>query len=164
MQEESDRVIESGFAQHATERHQLIVMYPDEVVFTDNLAQSLGIETIDREISVVFRSVVAKRAREVVMDRPERAVAKAVVVRFETIRGQVDRSELNAAVFLNRRCRRRIFACFATPTEPHAAARTLERGEHSDRKTSCGRTLIREGYPIRHGDETGHQCFLMWIA
>ena len=75
--------------------------------------------------------------REVVEDRPQRAVAVAVVVRVKLGRLQIDRGEVDVAANQYLGLGTGIFRCLATPAKPDTAG-ILKGRENPDREASGG--------------------------
>ena len=97
VQEKADGPAEPLLAQIAAQRNELVVVDPDRVVRLQQLRELVCELRIDGVVGVVLRFLVREAIREVVEDRPQRAVAVAVVVRVEFGGLQIDGGEVDVA-------------------------------------------------------------------
>ena len=138
VQEEADGPAESLLAQIASQRDELVVMDPNRVVRLQQLRELACELRIDSVVGVELRLLVREAIGEVVKDRPERAVAVAVVVRVEFGGLQVDGRVTDVAAKQDLGLGARLFRGLAAPAEPDAAG-ILQRGENPDRQASGSR-------------------------
>ena len=90
MDEEADLVVVAALAQRLGERHQMIVMHPDDIVGLQQLLEFVGEEFVDAEITAEIAAREFGEVKPVMQDRPQHAVGEAVVEFLVVVLAQID--------------------------------------------------------------------------
>ena len=141
VEEEADRVDAAAGPQLAGQRHQVIVVHPDDVVFLEDFVELLGEQAVDAHVAALVGARIFLQVDAVVQHRPQHAVGEAVVVFLVVGFGEVDDRVFDAAALGSARRRRLLVADVAAPTEPDAGAvaqRGLDRNRQPARLMMAG--------------------------
>jgi len=157
MQEEAERLRQSGLPEAGAERNQVEIVNPDDVVGVEQRRKLACEVVVDAEVGVELWPLEFEEPRPIVEEGPKRVVAEAVVVLLEPCLVQVDRRVGDAAALTYFRVVRLAVRELAVPAEPDPAA-FLECAEHSDREPTRRTDLPRIRDPIRHRDDAGHSA------
>ncbi len=120
VQKETDRPVELVLAQVTRHRNEVIVVHPHRITGPQHLHQLLREQRVDGLVGLVMPLLMAEHVREVVKQRPERAVAVSVVVVLDLRWREVDGGVLDVSVSDDLRVIGRALGTFAAPAEPHA--------------------------------------------
>ena len=120
VQEETDPRAHPFLAQQRGERHQVVVLDPDEVVVADHRGEHACERAVDPLVAPVGVAAVVDEVQPVVQQRPQRTVGEAVVVGVVLSAGEVDGDVLDPALGHLRR-RAGGVDHLAGPAEPDAA-------------------------------------------
>ena len=121
VQEKADRLAHAELAQRGAERDQLIVVHPDRVAVAQQRAQPAREDMVDLEIAVIFAPLIFDEPHAVVEQRPQHAVAVAVVVVVEVLLVEVDRRIGDRAGRVEAKRAGLARHGLAAPAEPYAA-------------------------------------------
>jgi hypothetical protein len=151
MQEKADGVGHTQIAQAASERQQVIVVHPDDVVRANHRDEASRKRFVDAQIPRVVLALEVREIVPVVERRPQRGIGKAAVILVIVAPRESHGRVCDVALLLDDGLRR--FADdLAAPAEPDAA-RFLERVQHADSKTAGGRSpLLSRRNTIRYHD------------
>lgn len=84
VQEETDRTSDDAeLAQLRSERDEMVIMNPDQIIGAQQRQEALGKPSIHSQVCVVLFDSEMTLAWHVVKQRPQRTVGEAVVVRLE---------------------------------------------------------------------------------
>ena len=145
VEEEADRIDAAARAEFARQRHQVIVVHPDDVVVLDDRVELFGEQAVDAHVAALVGARIFLQVDPVVQDRPQHPVGEAVVVFLIVGLGEIDHGVFDPAAFEAAR-RRLAVADVAAPAEPDADA-IAQRGLDGDRQPAR-EVLARVG----HGD------------
>ena len=155
VQEEAERPAEALLAQHAAERHKVIVVRPHRVVGLQHLAERGGEGLVDREVALVVLAAEMHQAEAEMQQRPQRAVGEADIEGAVRLGREVDRGIGDAARLDQRRLHRRCGGEPAAPAEPHGARRQDIAQGHGE--AACGGDAgFWNRHPIRDDHEACH--------
>ncbi|KAG1090440.1 hypothetical protein G6F40_013130 [Rhizopus arrhizus] len=135
VQEEADAAADAAFAQQRTERDQVVVVDPDDVVLAQQRGELVGEQRVDLVVGLAGATVVVDQVQAEVQQRPQRAVGEAVVVTVNFALAQVQGDELDVAVLLRVQRATALAHALAAPSEPPAAA-CLPLGQQADRQAA----------------------------
>ena len=146
VEEEADRIDAAARPEFAGQRHQVIVVHPDDVVVLDDRVELIGEQAVDAHVAALVGARIFLQVDPIVQDRPQHPVGEAVVIFLVVGLGEVDDGVFDPAASEAARRRRLAVADVAAPAEPDADA-IAQRGLDGDRQPACER-LARVG----HGD------------
>ena len=133
VEEEADRVDAAARPEFAGERHQMIVVHPDDVVVLDDRVELIGEQAVDAHVAALVGARIFLQVDPVVQDRPQHPVGEAVVIFLVVGLGEVDDGVVDPAAFEAARRGRFLVADVAAPAEPDADA-IAQRGLDRDRQ------------------------------
>jgi hypothetical protein len=132
-------------------------VHPDQIVPLQEGHEIACKELVDGDVCRELRPVVFEESHAIVEQRPERVVAKAVVVRLEPIGVQTDRGVGYALALIDLRSGRLSCGELPAPPEPYPSA-FLQRSAQANRETTRRRALPGVGDAIGDDDEPAHRA------
>ena len=153
VEEEADRIDAAARPEFARQRHQMIVVNPDDVVLLDDRFELIGEQAVDAHVAALVGARIFLQIDPIVQDRPQHPVGEAVVIFLVIGLGEVDDRVFDPAAPDAARRRRFLIADVAAPAEPDADA-FAQRGLDGDRQPA-GKLLARvgKGHSIRDDDQ-----------
>src|SRR6266566_4123701 len=128
----------------------MIIMYPNEVVWLENIVQSPGEQIVDPQITGQIAAGKFGKIDAVMQDRPQHSVGKAVVIFLEVLATEIsdDIGDLVTDDFLqlDLGSGRHLPA----PAEPDSRSALESRFDGDFEATSACPTLLRHRHPVRH--------------
>jgi hypothetical protein len=79
----------AALAQRLGERHQVIVVHPDQIVGLEQLVQLPGEGVVDPQVAAEIAMREFRALELVVQDRPQHAIGKSVVVLLVILLGEI---------------------------------------------------------------------------
>ena len=147
VEEEADRVDAAARPEFAGERHQVIVVHPDDVVVLDDRVELIGEQAVDAHVAALVGARIFLQVDPIVQDRPQHPVGEAVVIFLVVGLGEVDDGVFDPAAFEAARRRRFAVADVAAPAEPDADA-IAQRGLDGDRQPARERAGARRAWRL----------------
>ncbi len=147
VQEETDALGHAQGAQPASERDQVIVVHPDQIIRAQQSCGVFGESLVDLQVGRVVLFGVVQDLQEVMAQRPQRTIAESQVELFVLELSQVERGVRQplAAQHLNRAGL--AFGDLSGPADPQATMGAHGR-EHGHRQTARRGALARHTDPI----------------
>ncbi|MNS92022.1 hypothetical protein D3C72_1261390 [compost metagenome] len=157
VQEEADALLAAHGAQLGGQRHQVVVVDPDDVVVLQQRHQLAREQLVHAAVAADEAGIEMRQVQAVVEHRPEHVVAVAQVVAVVVVATQVERGERHLAGLLLVQlafARGAALDDLPAPAEPQAAAllQALAQGHGQ----AAGGGLARVGHAVRNNDETTH--------
>jgi hypothetical protein len=154
VKEEADTVLVAALAERLAERHQVIIMHPDEILRPEHIVQLAREVIIDTQIAAQIAARELGKVNAVVQDRPQHAIGEAVVVFLVVLLREIERDIGDLVVHNLPRCDLGARGDLPAPAEPDAG-RVLEGPVHGDFQSAGVRLYIFRGNgdPIRDYDE-----------
>ncbi|MCY1533345.1 hypothetical protein D9M68_686670 [compost metagenome] len=157
VQEEADALLAAHGAQLGGQRHQVVVVDPDDVVVLQQRHQLAREQLVHAPVAADEAGIEMRQVQAVVEHRPEHVVAVAQVVAVVVFAAQVERGQRHLAGLLLVHlafARGPAFDDLPAPAEPQAAAllQALAQGHGQ----AAGGGLARVGHAVRNNDETTH--------
>ena len=159
MQEEADACPHSALAQASRQRNEVVIVDPDDVVWSQKGGDAIGEPFVDRLVADACVALVLGQVEAVVEQRPQRRIGIAFVIVGYLCGTEIDGGEGNAVLCGEGGLVRRRLCGFARPAKPQASA-ALQRAEKRTGQPTLrtsGAPRIRRGHPVGHNDETGHR-------
>ena len=91
MQEKPNAIAHTQQPEFLGQQEQVIVVHPDQIVFTQQLGQRLGKTTVDRAVALVVLPPELHEPEPKMQQRPQRAIGEIDVEGAVFCLGQVDR-------------------------------------------------------------------------
>ena len=154
VQVKADRIEPSARAQFSRQRHQVVVVHPDDVVVLDEEVERVGEATIDAHVAAPVGARIFLQIDAIVKDRPKHPVRQSLVIFLEIDVREVDDGVGDAIALQEARLRRRFVGDVAAPTEPDARS-VSQRRFHGDRQAAGHRLLAFGGErdTVRYDDQ-----------
>ena len=111
VEEEADAVLVPALAQCLGERHQMIIMHPDQILRREHLVQLAREMIVDPQIAAQIAARELGEIDAIVQDRPQHTIGEAVVVFLVVLPGEVD-GDVGDLVVHDLLCRN--FVCVVT--------------------------------------------------
>ena len=134
MVEEADPHVGALLAEHLRDELQVVVVDPDHRVGWRDLRQRVGEALVHLHVGLPLPLVIAGLTDRVVIERPQRVVREAFVVRLDVVGRQRHGVQLDA-VDLERRG---VVVGDARPPDPRPAALTQEREQGPHEPAGAG--------------------------
>src|SRR6185369_6615415 len=115
--------------QFPAERHQVIVVHPDQVVLVDQRGYGIGETLVHPRITAGKAALELREVEPVVEEGPKRAVRIAIIIFVDILRFQVDGCSGDAEISLEIDMARERLRLLAGPAEPDAVALPQRRGQ-----------------------------------
>ncbi len=131
VQKEADLPFEAQVPQAAGEGHELVVVYPDDVIRPQEAHKLMRELRIDAQVRLVLLLLVLEAGAEVVKQGPQGTVAVPVVVRIELRGLQIDGGKPDVAARSDLRLRIRLLRGLTAPAKPQATS-VLQGPEHAN--------------------------------
>jgi hypothetical protein len=152
--EEADAHVAAQLAQHPRDQLELVVVHPDGRPGVGLFGRGLREAAVDYDVRLPPAAVEPRRRDDVVVERPQRRVAEALVEMPDLGIGQAEPDELQA-VRLERPGGRPGVAGPADPDAAGLAHHRLERGDQSTRTGPPGGPAVGVLDPV-HRQPAGH--------
>jgi len=154
VKEEADTVLVAALAERLGERHQVIIMHADEILWPEHIVQFAREVIIDSQIAAQIATRELGKVNAVVQDRPQHAIGEAVVVFLVVLFRKIECNVGDLVVHYLLRCDLGARGDLPAPAEPDAGL-VLERPVHGDFQSAGARLCIflGNGDPIRDYDE-----------
>jgi hypothetical protein len=135
-----------------SERDQVEVVHPDEVVRLQEPREPRGEARVDVAVDVELRPLETHQVDAEMQQRPQAVVAEAVVEAIVLVLREVERRAGDAGSLLDPEARLVRSRHAAAPSEPEPAP-LPQRVDQPDREAARGRRAAHRPYPVRDGDE-----------
>ena len=152
--EEADPDVAALLADHLRNQLQLVVVHPDRRPGRRLVHGGLRERPVDRHVRVPPPAMELGRRDDVVVQRPQRRVAEALVVVPDLIGGQADAHQVQVVGRERPGCGSRV----AGPADPHAARLAHDRFQRADQPAGTRpplRLAVRALSPV-HRQPAGH--------
>src|SRR4029077_6216768 len=141
--------------QFASQQHEVIIVYPDDVIFSEQRAQAVGEHAVDADIAAGVSTRVLLQIDPVMKDRPQHAVGETVVIFLNVVLRQINEDIRHLVDINDLRRPVRLLRDLAAPYAPHSVPifeRSLYRNRHSPRERGPGR--FRHRHAVGDDDQS----------
>ena len=154
VQEKADPVAMAARTQFAREKHQVIIVHPDDVVLVDQRAQVIRKQAVDAHVAARVSARIFLQVDAVVENGPEHAVGETVAIFLDVVVRQFDLDIGHIVDFESSRLAGRLVGHLAAPAKPHAVL-ILEHSFHRHRHfvSERGMSLFRQSDPVGYYDD-----------
>ena len=157
VQEKADAIVDAELAQCASERDEMIILYPNQIIRLDQRREHGSEAAVDREISLRGVAAIFDQPQPEMEERPKRGIRIAGVIEFVLGRRESCQCIGDIAAREGTRLGRHRLLDLAAPSEPQAAIR-LQRLAYRNGE-SAGTSLTPSGkrHTIRYDDKPRQQ-------
>ena len=158
VQEKADAVGQAAGAQDPRQRHQVIIMHPDQVTGFQMFGQKIGKAVVDPEIARQIAAGEFRQVLPVMQHRPQHPVGEAIVIFFEVLAYEVGDHIVRAVnTVMADLDIRGILHRLAAPAHPHTLI-FLEQGAQRDFQAARMRSRLvgRDRHPIGNDEYARH--------
>ena len=150
MQKEPDLVLAAPGPQFATQRHEVVIVNPNDVVFAHERAQLVGKQPVHTQIPCRVGARIFLQIDAVVQNWPQHAIGQTVVILLKIL-GRKIHQRIRDLIHLDRsHFGIRLIVSLAAPAEPETIS-VLQDGLYRDRQAARHRRARR----FRNGDPIG---------
>ena len=147
VDEEPDLVVMPAIAQRLGERHEMIVVDPDDVVGPQQLFKMTGEILVDAYIAAEVATCEFGEIEPIMQNWPQHTVRKTVVEFLVVVLGQINSGVSDIVLRRDLDGLRHIFRNATAPAKPQSSV-TLERRADRDFKSAGSRAAVGNADPV----------------